>query len=68
MPAEWERHEATWLAWPQNEITWPGKHMKIVEEIYLQMMEALLPGEKVHLLVNDLSTQEKVTGLLKNAV
>jgi agmatine deiminase len=65
MPAEWAPHEATWLVWPQNAITWPGKHMKIVEEIYLQMMEALLPGEKVHLLVNDAQTQEKVASLLK---
>lgn len=25
MPAEWEAHEATWLAWPHNEEDWPGK-------------------------------------------
>ena len=25
MPAEWERHEATWLAWPHNPEDWPGK-------------------------------------------
>ena len=24
LPAEWERHEATWLAWPHDESTWPG--------------------------------------------
>ena len=53
MPAEWERHEATWLVWPANKITWPGRHLKIVESIYLDMMKALLPGEKVHLLVPD---------------
>ena len=52
MPAEWEPHEATWLAWPHNEETWPGKG-KQIEEVYLQMLEALLPGEKVHLLAND---------------
>ena len=23
-PAEWEPHEATWLAWPHNPETWPG--------------------------------------------
>ena len=52
MAAEWEPHEATWLAWPHNEETWPEK-LGEIEEIYLQMMEALLPGEKVCLLVND---------------
>jgi agmatine deiminase len=25
MPAEWEPHEATWLAWPQNPEDWQGK-------------------------------------------
>jgi agmatine deiminase len=25
MPAEWELHEATWLAWPHNPTDWPGK-------------------------------------------
>ena len=25
MPAEWERHEATWIAWPHNSSDWPGK-------------------------------------------
>ena len=51
MPAEWAHHEATWLTWPTNRITWPGKMLTEVEDIYLQMMAALLPGEQVHLLV-----------------
>ena len=59
MPAEWEPHEATWLAWPHNEETWPGKS-KQIEEVYLQMIEALLPGEKVHLLVNDEKERDQV--------
>ena len=25
MPAEWEPHEATWIAWPHNRTDWPGK-------------------------------------------
>ncbi|HKR94933.1 MAG TPA: agmatine deiminase family protein, partial [Candidatus Angelobacter sp.] len=25
MPAEWEPHAATWLAWPHNKNDWPGK-------------------------------------------
>ena len=23
MPAEWARHEATWLSWPKNPLTFP---------------------------------------------
>ena len=29
MPAEWERHEATWLAWPHENTDWPGKFAPI---------------------------------------
>ena len=25
MPAEWEPHQATWIAWPHNRDDWPGK-------------------------------------------
>ncbi|MEY2667556.1 MAG: hypothetical protein RJA59_194, partial [Pseudomonadota bacterium] len=25
MPAEWEPHEATWLAWPHAAGDWPGR-------------------------------------------
>ncbi len=64
MPAEWETHEATWLTWPTNKITWPGTLLKRVEEIYLEMMRGLLPGEKVQLLVDDVKTGKRVLGLL----
>ncbi|MGH7197929.1 MAG: agmatine deiminase family protein [Candidatus Omnitrophota bacterium] len=62
MPAEWEPHRATWLVWPENRTTWPGGLLKQVEDIYLQMIRALLPGEKVNLLVNDRKT---AAGVLK---
>ena len=29
-PAEWEKHEATWLSWPHKNESWPGK----IESIY----------------------------------
>ncbi len=65
MPAEWEPHEATWLSWPKNKITWPGKLLKEVEGVYLQMMAGLLPGEKVKLLVDDAKTARRVRKLLE---
>jgi agmatine deiminase len=52
MPAEWEPHHATWLAWPHNHETWPQRLVE-VQNIYLQMMAALMPHEQVHLLIND---------------
>ena len=57
MPAEWDRHEATWIAWPYNLETWPTQLYQ-VEEIYIQMIEALSSGEKVNVLVNGSSGQE----------
>ena len=60
MPAEWETHEATWLTWPTNKITWPGKLLPRVEQIYIEMMRGLLPGEKVNLLVPDEKTAKAI--------
>ena len=65
MPPEWAPHTATWLAWPQNDITWPGEKMQEAREAYLQMLEALLPHEKVHLLVSNAKEGEEILAQLK---
>ncbi len=52
MPAEWEPHAATWLAWPHNTETWPDD-LPYVQATCLQMIKALQSRETVHLLVND---------------
>lgn len=59
MPAEWEPHESTWLAWPSNMETWPRDKLNAVEGVYVSMIRALVNGEKVNLLVN--STDDKVS-------
>jgi agmatine deiminase len=59
MPAEWHRHSATWLTWPKDPETWPDR-VPQVEEIYLQMMAALVPHEIVNLLVDDEETETSV--------
>ena len=61
MPAEWQRHTATWLTWPKDPETWPDR-VPQVEEIFLQMMAALAPHEIVNLLVDD-----EATGDLRSA-
>ncbi len=68
MPAEWELHEATWLVWPGSTETWTGTHLRKVEEIYLSILEALLPGEKVHLLVRDQKEAHHVQQRLQGRV
>jgi len=59
MPAEWVRHAATWLTWPKDPETWPGR-VPQVEEIFLQMMAALAPHEVVNLLVDNEATESGV--------
>ena len=59
MPAEWRPHAATWLTWPKDPETWPGR-VSQVEEIYLQMIAALTPHETVNLLVDDEATEQAV--------
>ncbi|CAI2718422.1 agmatine deiminase family protein [Nitrospina watsonii] len=65
MPAEWEPHAATWLTWPHNPETWPELDLRHVEEVYLQMIAALLEGEKVHILANDPASRLHIEKRLK---
>ncbi len=64
MPAEWEPHEATWLAWPHDLETWPNE-LEQVEAAFIQIIEALHAGEKVRILVDDRQTEERVRQQLK---
>lgn len=66
MPAEWEPHRATWLAWPHNLETWPDQ-LELVKEIWAQMVRALSPAEEVRLLVNDEREQGEAIGRLTRA-
>lgn len=51
-PAEWEKHEATWLSWPHKEASWPGK-MESVFPVYSQFVKLLAESEKVRINVAD---------------
>jgi agmatine deiminase len=59
MPAEWRRHQATWLSWPKDPLTWPDR-VPLVERIFLQMMAALTPHEPVNLLVDNAEAEQAV--------
>jgi agmatine deiminase len=63
MPAEWEPHAATWLAWPHNRDTWPGR-LQQVQAIYAQIITVLQNQESVNLLVNDAAMASQVSRLL----
>jgi len=64
MPAEWEPHEATWLAWPHNPEDWPGKFSSI-PWLYAEIVRLLAEREQVHLIVEDVTTERRVTSMLE---
>lgn len=64
MPAEWEPHEATWLAWPHNIDHWPDK-FDPVPETYANIVEALAPSEMVYITVNDAAMERDARNTMK---
>jgi agmatine deiminase len=50
MPAEWEPHEATWLAWPHERTDWPSKFAP-VPWVYADIVRILSRVERVRILV-----------------
>ncbi|MBI2417447.1 MAG: agmatine deiminase family protein [Ignavibacteriales bacterium] len=66
IPAEWETHEATILAWPSNTEDWPGKFMPI-HWVYSEIVKKLAEEEKVYLLVQDKKQKDFVTRVLEKA-
>ena len=51
-PAEWEKHEATWLSWPHKEESWPGK-IELIYPYYCEFIKILSEDEKVRINVRD---------------
>ncbi|HBY61426.1 MAG TPA: agmatine deiminase [Solibacterales bacterium] len=50
MPAEWEPHSATWLAWPHETTDWPGKFAP-VPWVYGEIVRKLSQVEMVRILI-----------------
>ena len=51
-PAEFDKHEATWLSWPHKEASWPGK-INAIFPYYAQFVKELSLSEKVRINVAD---------------
>jgi agmatine deiminase len=64
MPAEWEPHEATWLAWPHEKSDWPGRFAPI-PWLYGEIVRHLARVERVRILVQDRDAEERVRRILK---
>jgi agmatine deiminase len=47
-PAEWVKHTGTWLSYPHNESSWPGK-IHTIYPYYQLFIRELAKGEQVHI-------------------
>jgi agmatine deiminase len=63
MPAEWERHSATWIAWPHHEPDWPGK-LAPIPWVYAEIVRALSDFERVEILCHSEEVAENARLLL----
>ncbi len=63
MPAEWETHKATWIAWPHHEPDWPGK-LAPIPWVYAEIVRALSEHERVEILCHDETVSENARMLL----
>ena len=66
MPAEWEKHDATWLGWPHNPTDWPDK-LDTVRWVYGEMVRKISPGERVRILVDNKVEERKARRYLRRA-
>lgn len=66
LPAEWERHTATLLAWPANTHDWPGKFQPI-PWVFAEIIRHLAPGERIILAVQNAAHERKARNVLKRA-
>ena len=66
MPAEWEPHAASWLAWPHFHSDWPGK-FEPIPWVYAEIIRNLAKHERVELIVNAASAARQARRVLERA-
>ncbi len=66
MPAEWQRHEATWLAWPHHATDWPYK-LDTTRWVYAEIVRKIAPGETVRMLVRSANEERLARRYLTRA-
>ena len=66
MPAEWETHAATWLAWPHHPTDWPGK-LDAIRWVYAEIVRKIAPVETVRMLVRSKEEAQTAARYLERA-
>src|SRR5689334_3277137 len=64
MPAEWEPHDATWIAWPHHEPDWPGK-LAPIPWVYGEIARVLARHERVEILCHDEQVRDDARAVLE---
>ena len=65
-PAEFAKHDATWLSWPHKEASWPGK-IKTIFPVYAEFIRLLAEGEQVNINVLDEAMKQNALQYLREA-
>jgi agmatine deiminase len=71
-PAEWELQSATWISWPHNRDTWPGRFAPI-PSVFTQFIQELAQVQRVEVLAGPAGIQPAAydclaaAGLLEHA-
>lgn len=63
-PAEWEPHEATWIAWPHHEPDWPGK-LAPIPWVYAEITRVLAEHERVEILCHNEQVRDDARAALE---
>jgi agmatine deiminase len=66
MPAEWEPHASTWIAWPHNEEDWPGK-FEPIPWVYADVVRHLAAVERVNIIVESARLEKEAKRFLERA-
>ncbi len=66
MPAEWEPHASTWLAWPHYRGDWPGK-FEPIPWVYAEIIRNLARHERVDLIVKNAASEKQAGKVLAKA-
>jgi len=66
LPAEFDKHEATWIGWPHNKSDWPGK-FSTIPFVYAEIVKQISREEIVRIIVESIEHQKKAEKILKDA-
>ena len=66
MPAEWEPHAATWLAWPHEPTDWPGK-FAAVPWVFAEIARQLQDGERIRIIVSGKAEESRAKKILASS-